>query len=206
MHLGVFPYVLSKVLVLGMLCLIQSLILLVIIAWKGGYPAQGVLLPPFLELYLSLALTALAGLMVGLAVSALAPNADRALSLVPLIMLPEIIFSGAMFQLNGALGTIADVFATKWGLATLGGSYHLKYFTFCAPLPRVPQAAGIPSGDCPIGFIEGKPDPKTIGSFYSGSPEHLLLAWLVLLILIIVPLALTIFFQKRKDAHSAQRR
>lgn len=205
MHLGVFPYVLSKVLVLGMLCLIQSLILLVIIAWKGGYPTQGVLLPPFLELYLSLALTALAGLMVGLAVSALAPNADRALSLVPLIMLPEIIFSGAMFQLNGALGTIADVFATKWGLATLGGSYHLKYFTFCAPLPRVPQAAGIPSGDCPIGFIEGKPDPKTIGSFYSGSPEHLLLAWLVLLILIIVPLALTIFFQKRKDAHSAQR-
>ncbi len=201
MHLGIVPYVLSKVVVLGVLCLVQSLILLAIIGGKGGYPAQGILWPPFVELYISLALTALAGLMIGLALSALSPNADRALSLVPLIMLPEIIFSGTMFQLNGALGTFADIIAARWGLAAMGGTYHLKYFTFCAPLPHVPQSTGIPSGDCPVGFIEGRPDPATIGSFYPSNSDRLLLDWLVLVLLIIVPLLLTIYFQKRKDAH-----
>src|SRR6185437_11180376 len=69
MHLGVVPYVLSKVLVLGVLCLVQSLILLAVIGSKGGYPSQGVMCSPFLELYISLTLTALAGLMIGLALS-----------------------------------------------------------------------------------------------------------------------------------------
>ena len=203
MHLGIVPYVLSKVVVLGVLCLVQSLILLAIIGGKGGYPAQGIIWPPFVELYISLALTALAGLMIGLALSALSPNADRALSLVPLIMLPEIIFSGTMFQLNGALGTFADIIAARWGLAAMGGTYHLKYFTFCAPLPRVPQSTGIPSGDCPVGFIEGRPDPATIGSFYPSNSDRLLLDWLILAVLIIVPLLLTIYFQKRKDGRSS---
>ncbi len=116
-------------------------------------------------------------------------------------MLPEIIFSGTMFQLTGALGTAADIIAARWGLAAMGGTYHLKYFTFCAPLPRVPQAQGIPSGDCPVGFIEGRPDPATIGSFYAGNSDRLLFDWLILLVLIVVPLLLTLYFQKRKDAH-----
>jgi ABC-type multidrug transport system ATPase subunit/pSer/pThr/pTyr-binding forkhead associated (FHA) protein len=203
MHLGVIPYVMSKVLVLGVLCLVQSLILLAVIGSKGGYPSQGVMWPPFLELYISLALTALAGLMIGLTLSALAPNADRAISLVPLIMLPEIIFSGTMFQLSGVLGDVADIMAARWGLAALGGTYHLLYFTFCAPLPQVPQSVGIPSGDCPTGFIEGRPDPKTVGGFYPATSDHLLFAWLVLVILILVPLFLTMYFQKRKDARPA---
>ncbi|HEU5367004.1 MAG TPA: FHA domain-containing protein, partial [Ktedonobacterales bacterium] len=171
MHLGVIPYVMSKVLVLGVLCLVQSLILLACIGWKGGYPAHGVMWPPFLELYISLALTALAGLMVGLALSALAPNADRAISLVPLIMLPEIIFSGTMFQLSGVLGTIADIMAARWGLSALGGTLHLKYFTFCAPLPHVPQSIGIPSTDCPVGTIEGSPAPDVANGFYPGDSQ-----------------------------------
>jgi ABC-type multidrug transport system ATPase subunit/pSer/pThr/pTyr-binding forkhead associated (FHA) protein len=201
MHLGVIPYVLSKVLVLGVLCLIQSLVLLVVIGWKGGYPSHGITWPPFLELYISLTLTALAGLMVGLTLSAVAPNADRAISLVPLIMLPEIIFSGTMFQLGGILGTIADIMATRWGLAALGGTFHLKYFTYCAPLPPGVSPIGIAHGDCPIGFTEGIPDQATFGGFYPVDGEHLLLAWLALVILIFIPFALTIYFQKRKDAH-----
>jgi ABC-type multidrug transport system ATPase subunit len=203
MHLGVIPYVLSKVGVLGVLCLVQSLVLLGVIGWKGGYPTHGVFWPPFLELYISLALTALAGLMVGLTLSALAPNADRAISLVPLLMLPEIIFSGTMFQLSGVLGAVADIMATRWGLAALGGALHLHYFTFCAPLPPGVSPVGIPHGDCPIGATEGLPDQATFGQFYPTNSQHLLLAWLALVLLILIPLALTIYFQKRKDTHRA---
>ena len=199
-RLGVIPYVFSKVGVLGVLCLIQSLTLLVVIGWKAGYPASGVFWPPFIELYISLTLTSVAGLMMGLTLSALSPNADRAISLVPLIMLPEIIFSGAMFQLNGVLGTIAEIMATRWGLAALGGTLHLHYFTFCAPLPPGVSPVGIPHGDCPIGFTEGLPDQATFGSFYPQHSGQLLQTWLALVALILITLALTIYFQRRKDA------
>jgi ABC-type multidrug transport system ATPase subunit/pSer/pThr/pTyr-binding forkhead associated (FHA) protein len=200
MRLGVVPYVLSKVGVLGVLCLAQSLVLIAVIGWKAGFPAHGVFWPPFLELYVALALTSLSGLMIGLALSAVAPNADRAISLVPLIMLPEIIFSGAMFQLSGILGTVADIMATRWGFAALGGALHLRYFTFCAPLPPRVSPIGIPHGDCPIGATEGIPDQAMFGAFYPRDSQHLLLAWLVIVIHIVITLGLVIYFQKRKDA------
>ncbi|HEU5370104.1 MAG TPA: hypothetical protein VFU69_16655, partial [Ktedonobacterales bacterium] len=58
-------------------------------------------------------------------------------------------------------------------------------------------------GDCPIGSTEGIPDQATFGQFYPTDSTHLLLAWLALVILILIPLALTIYFQKRKDARRA---
>jgi hypothetical protein len=38
--------------------------------------------------------------MVGLTISAIAPNNDRAISLVPIILLPQVIFSGAIIPLK----------------------------------------------------------------------------------------------------------
>jgi ABC transport system ATP-binding/permease protein len=199
MRLGIIPYVFSKVGVLGVLCLVQSLVLIAVMGWKAGYPTHGVFWPPFLELYTALALTSLSGLMIGLTLSAVAPNADRAISLVPLIMLPEIIFSGSLFQLSGVLGGIANLMATRWGFAALGGALHLRYFTFCAPLPPGVSPVGIPHGDCPIGATEGIPDQATFGEFYPTDTKHLLVAWLAQVILILITFALTIYFQKRKD-------
>ena len=114
-------------------------------------------------------------------------------------MLPGIIFSGSIFQLTGVLGLIANVMSARWGLAALGGTLHLQYFTFCSPLPRVPQSIGIPSGQCPAGSVESPPDPSTAG-FYPADMQHLLLTWLALFLLILLPFLLTLYFQKRKDA------
>src|SRR5579864_6399423 len=64
-NLRLLPYVLSKVVVLGGLCAIQSFILLWIVGTKSGYPARGILLPgqhgAFAELFITLLLAALVG-------------------------------------------------------------------------------------------------------------------------------------------------
>jgi len=51
-----------------------------------------------MEIFITMALTSLAGLMIGLLLSAMAPNTDRAMSLVPLVLIPQVIFSGVVFK------------------------------------------------------------------------------------------------------------
>ena len=82
-NLGIMPYLFSKFIVLGAFSLVQSLILVAFVAIKAPY-SHSVILRPFLEIYVTMALTGLAGLMTGLLISALVPNNDRAMSLVSL--------------------------------------------------------------------------------------------------------------------------
>jgi hypothetical protein len=85
-NLGIVPYMFSKIAVLGVLCLIQSAILVFMVNLSAPIQ-QGIFLPAPFETYITMSLTAMAGLMVGLTVSAIAPNNDRAMSFVPIILI-----------------------------------------------------------------------------------------------------------------------
>ncbi len=199
-NLGLFPYVMSKVFVLGVLCLIQSFFLLIIVGWKGGYP-QGIILPSFVEMYISLVLISLGGLMMGLAVSAIAPNTDRAMSVVPLLLIPQIIFAGVTFKLTGAMNFISYVIVTRWGLGALGDTVGL-HSTQCLNTSTGAHQDASATGGCPDGFTlksSLNPTQNTPAGMYGHDASHLLLAWFVLVVLILIFLGLTLYFQKRKD-------
>src|SRR2546429_4068980 len=87
-NLGIAPYMFSKIVILGVLCLLQSAILVLAVNWVAPIQ-QGILLPAPWEVYITMALTSLAGLMIGLTISAFAPNNDRAVSLIPIILIPQ---------------------------------------------------------------------------------------------------------------------
>lgn len=124
-NLGIIPYVLSKALILGILALFQSgALILIVNAFEPLH--QGVFLPVFIEAYITLALSALAGMMVGLLASALAPNEDIAQSLLPFILIPQIIFAGVEIPLRDGVTTVlALFFPTRWTMAGLGSSLGL---------------------------------------------------------------------------------
>ncbi len=195
-NLGLFPYVMSKVFILGLLCLVQSALLLAIVGLKGGYPDKGIILPAFAEMYISLVLTALGGLMMGLAVSAIAPNTDRAMSVVPLLLIPQIIFAGSTFKLSGATEIISYVIVTRWGLEALGDTIHLHSR---ACIDRTGTISDVPSGGCPVGTQQINPTQTTPDNFYGHDLNHLLFAWVMLALLTVIFLVITIYFQKRKD-------
>ncbi|MGI9058854.1 MAG: FHA domain-containing protein [Ktedonobacteraceae bacterium] len=124
-NLGILPYMFSKIVVLGLLCLLQSAVF-VLVVQLGEPLQQGIFLSPILETYITLSLTALGGLMIGLAISAIAPNNDRAISFVPIILLPQVIFSGAIIALKDWVTQIlAAVFPSRWAMAALGSSVGL---------------------------------------------------------------------------------
>jgi ABC-type multidrug transport system ATPase subunit/pSer/pThr/pTyr-binding forkhead associated (FHA) protein len=114
------PYVLSKFVVLGALAAVQTLMLVVMtmLLWTvPGGRAVG------LELFIAGFLAALAGVAVGLAISAAVPTPDRAMALVPLAMIPQIMFGGAIIPLAdiGAAGKlISALIATRWSFEALG--------------------------------------------------------------------------------------
>lgn len=184
-NLGILPYMFSKIAVLGALCLLQSVVLVLCI---GAFDPFGhsIVLPPFLEIYITIALTSLAGLMLGLMVSALAPTSDRATSLVPILLIPQVIFSGAVFPLTSWALQILAVFApVRWSMAALGSSAGLHSETI--------------AGDKLFG--NNYTYHGTLFSTYSQSEalRYLLLMWMALVIMILVFGIATGFFLKRKD-------
>ena len=184
-NLGIAPYMLSKIVVLGALCFFQSAVFVLLVE-LGEHFQQGIVLPPILEIYITLTLTALAGLMIGLAISAIVPNADRAISFVPIILLPQVVFSGAIIPLRDWLTqALAMIFPTRWAMVALGSIIGLHA-----------QTVG---GDRLLGN-----DYAYHGTLYSvytqaDALHRLLLAWGALAALIVALMVVIAIFLKRKD-------
>ncbi len=124
-NLGILPYMFSKIVVLTLLCLLQTAMLVLIVNIVVPFQ-QGLFLPALLEVYITIALTALTGLMLGLTVSAIAPNTDRAMSFIPIILIPQVIFSGTVFAFKDWFTQIISLlFASRWSMAALGSSIGL---------------------------------------------------------------------------------
>ncbi len=124
-NLGILPYMLSKVLVFSLLALFQSAALVLIVnAFEPLH--QGVFLPVLLESYLTLSFTSIAGVLLGLLISAIAPNEDTANGLLPLIVILQVTFSGDIVPLKDAVTKIgAMILPIRWGMAAFGSSLGL---------------------------------------------------------------------------------
>src|SRR6266487_3983217 len=180
-NLGIIPYMFSKISVLGVLCLLQSLVVVIFVNLKAPFE-HSIFLPPVLEIYISLALASLAGLMTGLALSALAPNNDRATSFIPLILISQVIFSGIIFSLdNIGLQFLGSFFPVRWAMAAMGSTVGLH-------------------GD-KLGSGGDFAYQGTLFSIYSREQAvvHLLLMWFALIVLILALGFATGYFLKRKD-------
>lgn len=123
--LNLFAYIISKVLVMGVLCLIQTALLLGAFVLVRGLPDETLFNPTF-ELFMSNFMMSFAAMCLGLAVSALVKNSDRALALAPILIMPQVLFSGFLFELEGALDVFSNIIHCRWGMEALGTSVNLN--------------------------------------------------------------------------------
>lgn len=119
-NLGIMPYLFSKLAVLGVFALVQCALILLVLRIKVEYPTGGILLPPVLEIYLTLVLTTLASLALGLLISSLARNTNMVVYLILLVLFVQIIFAGAIFPLDDSVRLLTDLSTTHWSLQALG--------------------------------------------------------------------------------------
>jgi ABC-type multidrug transport system ATPase subunit/pSer/pThr/pTyr-binding forkhead associated (FHA) protein len=183
-NLGIVPYMFSKIVVLGVLCLLQSLVLVLFVHFKARFQ-QGIFLPPIAEIYITMALTSLAGLMLGLTISAIVPNNDRAMSFVPIALIPQVIFAGVVFSLDkpALLQLPAAFFPARWAMAGMGSTVGLH--------------------SDKLGSDEFSYWGTLFSTYSQGQAVfHLLLTWIVLAAMIIGFAILIAWFLKKKDVRS----
>jgi ABC-type multidrug transport system ATPase subunit len=114
-NLRLFPYVMSKIWVAAILAVYASLVYMVVHYLAFEMPGGTI---EFLLMFLSLSLATMAGMMLGLFASALAPNANSAPLIVVLLMLPQIVLGGALVPLPEA---ITAPISTRWAFQAFMG-------------------------------------------------------------------------------------
>lgn len=178
-------YIASKFFVLGSLCLLQSALLAGVFSLAIGSPESGILLPPFLEMWLTTFLTALSAVATGLFVSALFKNADRAMTVAPFLLLPQILFSGLIFELSALTEALSIVVSCRWAMEAYGTIANLN--------------------SLPYKLMEqGLPIVHEVEKYFLYTPEHLLQSWGILLITIAAAIGMSIlalyFFRKNLNS------
>lgn len=127
--LSLLAYVLSKFIVLGIFCMVQSLLLIGTFSLLAGCNAESLILPPFGEMLVTIYLSMLSAMGMGLLTSALCPNPDRAMSLAPVLLMPQILFSGLAFKLEGFVEKISYAITCRWSIEALGTGVDLNAMT-----------------------------------------------------------------------------
>lgn len=125
--LKLFPYLMSKVVLLGAFAAVQCLLFLAVVSLKVEFPSDGVMMPAFLEIYVTMVLGAIAAIMLGLLVSTVAPNNNSVPYIMMIIVFVQIIFAGVLVALPGAAGNISAITLTRWTTEGIGISTNVEY-------------------------------------------------------------------------------
>ncbi|MEO6588103.1 MAG: FHA domain-containing protein, partial [Pyrinomonadaceae bacterium] len=119
-NLGLIPYIFSKLFVLGIIVGVQCLLLFLPLKFldiTGLMPMPGQFLgiPQFFVMLL----TAAVGIALGLLISALVKTSEMATSLVPLILIPQILFSGLVGVPSGINKVVGLAMPATWSFDTM---------------------------------------------------------------------------------------
>jgi ABC transport system ATP-binding/permease protein len=119
-NLGLMPYVFSKLFILGIIVGVQCLFLFAPLKFldiTGLMPMPGDFLgiPQFWVMLL----TAAVGIALGLLISALVKTSEMATSLVPLILIPQILFSGLVGVPSGFNKVVGLAMPATWSFDTM---------------------------------------------------------------------------------------
>ncbi|MFH7025795.1 MAG: ATP-binding cassette domain-containing protein [Heteroscytonema crispum UTEX LB 1556] len=183
-NLGLLPYLGSKVLIRSGVTLAQTL--LIVAAVLLGFKApDNNLMPWFLGLGITTFLTLLASVSLSLLVSAFVKTENEANSILPLIMIPQIILSGVLFELKGIPAKLGWLTISRWSIGAYGALVDVNKM-----VPKMPE---LPPGAPPIlKIFEATP-------IYDATWKNLNLNWGILGVHILVCLSLALWLQKRKD-------
>ncbi len=120
--LHISSYIAAHMIYQACLCLGQSIITIVICnMMKVTFPTQSLITPSaILDIGISLFLITYCADMMALMVSAFVHNTTTAMTIMPFLLIFQLVFSGAFFQLDGGIAVkMTNFTVAKWGLTAL---------------------------------------------------------------------------------------
>jgi ABC-type multidrug transport system ATPase subunit len=125
--LSVGAYVGSKAAILGAFSMLEAAILVAVATVRQDVPARGAVLPSgAAELMVGAALTALAAVALGLLISAVVNSPDKAMSVLPMILVSQLVLSGGWASVlhRPGIHQVADLTAARWGVSAFQATAH----------------------------------------------------------------------------------
>lgn len=182
-NLKLLAYLGSKVAVLKAFVILQTLLMTGVILAGLSHPESDLLAWP-LGLAITTFLTLMASTSLGLMVSAISENSSQANKFLPLLLVPQIIFSGVLFDLGDLLNKLSWLMLSRWSVGAYGSLVDVN--------SMIPEPTTLPDGSILPQMFESTP-------VYDPTWENLGRNWAMLILHAIVYLLVTLWLQKRKD-------
>ena len=119
--LHISSYIAAHMIYQAFLCLSQAIITVGICRMmKTPMPAASLFTPwPIVDLAITFFLTTYCADMMALMVSALVHSTTAAMTIMPFLLIIQLVFSGGIFQLTGPAERLTDLTVAKWGMTAL---------------------------------------------------------------------------------------
>ena len=115
--LYISAYMMAHMIYQAVICLAQTVIMFVIYDFWMDFPEKGLMTGSFrIDLFITFFLLTYASAALGLAVSSVVHSPTTAMTIMPFILIVQLIFSGAIFWLEGPMDKLSDVTISKWGM------------------------------------------------------------------------------------------
>ncbi|MFI1012071.1 FHA domain-containing protein [Streptomyces sp. NPDC020965] len=120
-------YLMSKVIVLGLITACQGVILCGIGFATRELPAEGLIMPPAMELCVVVIALGLTSMMFGLVISSLVKTAEKTMPLLVMFAIVQVVFTGILFKIYGSPGLeqFAWLMPSRWAIAGAGSTLDL---------------------------------------------------------------------------------
>ncbi|MFD0141974.1 MULTISPECIES: ABC transporter ATP-binding protein/permease [unclassified Streptomyces] len=122
-------YLMSKVIVLGLITALQGVIICGIGFATRELPEEGLVLPPAVELCVTIIALGFTSMMFGLVISSLVKTAEKTMPLLVMFAIVQVVFTGILFQVYGSPGLeqFAWLMPSRWAIAAAGSTLDLGH-------------------------------------------------------------------------------
>ncbi|HEX5567268.1 MAG TPA: FHA domain-containing protein [Streptomyces sp.] len=122
-------YLMSKVLVLGVVTAFQGVIICAIGFSVRDLPAEGLILPTAVELCLAIIAFGFTSMMFGLVISSLVKTSEMTMPLLVGFAIVQLVFTGVLFQIYDSPGIeqLAWLMPSRWAIAATGATVDLSH-------------------------------------------------------------------------------
>ena len=172
-------YLISKVIYLFIISLLQAILLISSFVFIVDVPDSSLIFNWFLDSIIVVFLTIFSASSMGILVSIVSKDSSVALTMPALLLVPQMLFSGMLFPLNGIVDKISNFVLCRWSVEALGTINDLN------SLVSVVQEV-IP------GYV------REIENFYTFTINHLTYDLSIVILMTIILLCLSYYLLKHQ--------
>ncbi|MBO5077835.1 MAG: ABC transporter permease [Clostridia bacterium] len=126
--LHISSYVLAHTIFELVISFVESVIVTILfcIFFASNMPEQGIIMPLVIELWLAFFFTIFASDTLGLMVSSIVKTPTTAMTVMPFVLIIQLVMSGFIFELKGVMDTVSYLTVSKWNLNALCTSLNVN--------------------------------------------------------------------------------